>query len=250
MLLNKTYLGTMLYEVKQPNIAKILEAAELDFFIIDCEHGMFTWDNVENIVSVANTINITPFVRVPEISRENISKALDCGAKGIILPYIKSADEVRLAVRLGRYPPLGERGVALTRGNTDFKPLNDYYQYTKWANENIVILAQIETNEGVENIEEIADIQGISGLFFGVRDLSIIKGIEKPYEDEYILNSFKKLLKVCRDKKILSGVHLSNLKTMKKWIQMGVNVASYSGEVPILINGYKEASSELKNILK
>ncbi|TVQ19227.1 MAG: hypothetical protein EA382_16635 [Spirochaetaceae bacterium] len=238
--------GTMVFEFGRPNIARILKSAGLDFFIIDCEHGNHSWETVEDIVSVANAVGITPLVRVPTVGREQIAKALDCGAKGIVVPQIRTVEQVKQTVQYARYPPLGQRGVALMRGNTGFEPVKSSLDYMRSANENLLILPQIETNEALEHIEEIASIDGISGLFLGAVDLSVANGLEHPFEDSTVQNAFTTMMEVCKRNRILSAAHLNNLEVLRTWIAAGLNLVSYNADAMALMNAYRSSVEYLK----
>ena len=180
MQTNQTYVGAFVSQFARPNMARILKNAGLDYFILDCEHGMLSMENVEDVISVANAVGILPFVRIPLISRQWVGQALDAGAAGLVVPYIRCAQEVRELVRLAKYPPLGCRGVALQRGNTGFQPVESTKVYAEWANENLMIFPQIETLEAVEAMDEIAGVPGVAGLFLGAVDLSVLYGYQDP----------------------------------------------------------------------
>ena len=112
--------GTMLVEFRQPAVMQVLKNAGYDFATIDMEHGVFDYESVADLSRFGRHIGITPLVRVPDKQYPYIARALDVGAQGIMVPRLRSAEEVRDVVNIIKYPPMGGRGCSFGRGHTDF----------------------------------------------------------------------------------------------------------------------------------
>lgn len=243
---NQTYVGAFVSQFTRPNIARILKSAGLDYFILDCEHGMLSMESVEDIISVANAVGILPLVRIPMITRQWVGQALDAGAAGLIVPYIRSADEVRQLVQLAKYPPLGQRGVALQRGNTGFMPVESVKRYTQMMNEKILIFPQIETLEAVDAMEEIADVPGIAGLFLGTLDLSVLHDYQEASTSQAVDQAVLRMIAVCRQRGLLSAAHINHMPTLRRWIGQGLNLADYQSDATLLIQAFRQAARQLR----
>ena len=158
-------LGTMVTTFASPDIGKILKNCGFDFFIVDCEHGAFTTREVANIIAAARGIGMPALVRIPEMRREHALKFIEMGASGLLLPNTETAEQARMLVDCAKYAPLGHRGVSLSRPHTDFEKV-DGREYMARANDETILMCQIESRRGVEHIEEILAVEGI--------DLSLI----------------------------------------------------------------------------
>ena len=168
-------LGTMLSEIATPNILRVMHAGGLEFVIIDAEHGPFDFSQLANLVAVGNLIGLPTIIRIPEIRREWITKVLDMGADGMLVPMVNKPEEAKQIVEFAKYTPLGNRGVSTTRAHTNYNPgkLADYFEA---ANERTIILCQIETPEAVKNARAIAGVEGVDALIVGPSDLSTTHG--------------------------------------------------------------------------
>ena len=128
-----------------------------------------------------------PIVRIVDCSRNYILKMLDLGAMGLYLPFIKTADEVRKAVALAKYPPVGQRGLGhghkVGYGIDPIVNTGNPEDYLEWANTNTLIFPQCETVEAVENIDAILAVDGVAGIFIGPYDLSIAMGIPCQFDN-------------------------------------------------------------------
>ncbi|MEG2020677.1 MAG: aldolase/citrate lyase family protein, partial [Oscillospiraceae bacterium] len=144
-------LGTMVTTTTSPDIARLLQVAGFDYFIIDCEHGAFTTREVANIIAVARGIGIPAMVRIPEMRREHALKFMEMGASGLLLPNTENAQQAKMLVDCTKYAPMGHRGVSLSRPHTDFTKV-DSKAYMAKSNDETVMMCQIESKAGVENI--------------------------------------------------------------------------------------------------
>ena len=153
----------MISEMACPNLARIFKAAGFAYMIVDCEHGYFDYSQLAAMVSVANGAGIGAVVRIPTIDRGVITKVLDMGADGLLVPMVNTADEARQIVSYAKYPPLGHRGASTQRAHTNYDPpkLEEYFEI---ANARTIILAQIETRQALDHVGEIAAVEGIDAV--------------------------------------------------------------------------------------
>jgi len=162
----------------------------LSWVMIDCEHGLTSLqpgaaESIQAIQGIGAGAP-SPIVRIPATGTSTstswqIKYALDAGARGVLVPMVSTADKAKEIVADSLFPPLGRRGLG-----SPFAPANwgvNASEYLASANENILIMVQIETTEGVKNVKAIADTDGIDVLFIGPYDLSICLGFPPPSPD-------------------------------------------------------------------
>lgn len=235
--------GCMVAEVRTPAIGMILESAGLDFFIIDMEHGSFSHETVNDIIVSCRGLNIVPFVRVPGIQRESFQKPLDAGALGLLVPRIETVKQVEEAVELIRYAPLGSRGLSLRRAHSGFsKP--EPFEFTSRANSRVMLMVQIETKRGVENIDAITDVEGIDVLFVGPSDLAHSYG---DGEEGQVERAIERVVQVGRAKNIATGIHHSSLPYINKLIGAGMRFISVNTEVGAMIGKFSEMTGAIRS---
>lgn len=185
-----TILGTMLRMTRNPAIVKMAGDAGFDFVMLDLEHGDFTFNTVSDMALVGRSLGIGVLMRVPELSKAYVSRALDCGIDGIMVPMLETAEQARKLVDWARYAPQGKRGLATTGGMSGYTSPADTKTFMTESNQRVLVIAQIETVPAVEAIDEIASVDGIDVLLIGPNDLAVSLGkpgeLTSPEEDEAI----------------------------------------------------------------
>ncbi|CAK1367875.1 unnamed protein product [Cercospora beticola] len=151
-------------------MAQIVALTDLDGIIIDCEHGHIGDDAMHNSVAAISALGVSPIIRIRGPAHDIIKRALDTGAHGIMVPQINTAEEAAQVVASSKFPPQGIRGQgsafpAIGHGLTT-------PEYMKSANETIITMVQIETREGLENVDAIAATPGVDLIFIGPNDLA------------------------------------------------------------------------------
>ena len=169
--------------------AEIVAHAGYDAVVLDHEHGPGELHGAVNLLQAVGEDGPTPLMRVPWNDTVYIKRALDMGVMGIIVPYVQNAEEARAAVAACHYPPRGNRGVAPHAGRCSRWGMR-LGEYLDGLDEKILVILQIETEEAVNNIEEIAAVEGVDMLFMGPSDLSASIGKMLQLEDPEV----KKLL--------------------------------------------------------
>ena len=209
-------LGTMVATFASPDIGKILKGCGFDFFIIDCEHGSFTTREVANIIAVARGAQIPALVRIPEMRREHALKFMEMGASGLLLPNTETAEQARMLVDCAKYAPLGHRGVSLSRPHTDFARVSGA-EYMPRANDETLLMCQIESRRGVENIEAILAVEGIDVGFIGPNDMTQDYGILGQF-------AFERVIAAARANGKWSGVHFGSAAPLAPWLSRGMQI--------------------------
>jgi 2-keto-3-deoxy-L-rhamnonate aldolase RhmA len=237
--------GTMIRQARDPGAPAIFAAAGYDFVFIDMEHGNYSMETVADLIRGAKSVGIAPIIRVPHLETFFTSRVLDAGAEGIMVPMTSTKEQAERIVRYGRYTPLGQRGFGTQSGMTDYKPLKAV-EFMKEANENTLVVAQIETREAIENIDAILGIEGIDVGLIGPNDLSISLGIPDQMNSEILTKAIEKVVASAKKKGKASGIHIGNIEAIRKWRAKGMTVLAYSTDIGFMYNASKSSLEELK----
>ena len=154
-----------------PDIYCAMANSGFDFMWIEMQHSPLTYTDVARMIWACRGAPAIPFIRVPNATEGDIQKATDIGALGIIVPMVNDADKIRNAVTFAKFPPMGKR----SQGGGQYRALwgNDY---RRTANDNIMIIAMIESPAGVANAAEIAGVPGVDVVFAASSDLGSFSG--------------------------------------------------------------------------
>ena len=235
--------GTMLSEIGFTNFPIVAKNNELDFIIVDCEHGAFDQTVLATLIVKAKLVGMKVIVRLGDNRREMITKLADMGATGFLLPMTNDAEDIQKVVQYAKYSPVGKRGISTTRAHTLYNPpkLQDYM---KMANDEMEIYAQIETAKGVENITDILGIEGVSGVFMGPNDLSDdlnCIGNQGP-----IIECIKKISDESKHANKKWGIITTNQELLDAAFACDVDMISYGSELNMLIDGCKKVKQKTK----
>ena len=163
--------GMMISEIAFSNMPVLLKNAGIEFCILDCEHGGFDYAEVSRLIMTARLCGLELIVRLANNERKDVVKYLDMGADGLLLPMTNTSEDIRKVADYAKYPPLGHRGISTMRAHTLYAP-PPVLEYMPAGNARTKIFAQAETRAGVENIDRILAVPGVSGCFIGPNDLS------------------------------------------------------------------------------
>ena len=239
-------IGTMISEIRNPNLAWMLVQSGFDYFIIDNEHGAYSPETVSNMIAAARGAGIAVIVRIPEIRREAVMKPLDSGAAGLLVPMVNTADQAQEIMRYAKYPPMGNRGVALSRGHSSYGRPNAA-EYLDRANQETFIAVQAETPQAIENLESIAATPGVDSIFVGPADLSVSMGIPGQVTHPREVEAIERVIEVSRQHHVIPGIHMSHVATLKEWIQKGMRFVSFSSDVDLLARAGQESLIRLRS---
>jgi 4-hydroxy-2-oxoheptanedioate aldolase len=156
--------------IPHPVAIEVTASAGVDFICIDWEHAQISRERIEDLVRAADVHGVPAMVRVPGHAAESIAAALDAGAAGVLVPRVSTAEQARAAVQATRYPPVGARGVGPGRAAAYGYRIPDYLAA---ANKSLLLAIQVETAEGLANIDAIAAVDGVDVIFIGPGDLSV-----------------------------------------------------------------------------
>jgi 2-keto-3-deoxy-L-rhamnonate aldolase RhmA len=188
--------GCMLRVVRNPAIWLMARDAGLDWAMLDCEHGNYDFETLHDMFVMASAVGMEGFVRVPVGSKEWISRVLDAGAMGVMVPMVETKEYAQEIAGFAKYTPVGKRGFVGMSAHNHYhaaKPVD----IMKAQNDSVLAIAQIETKKAIENVDEIAAVEGIDVLFVGPADLSISLGIPGDLTNPIELEAIGKVAAAC-----------------------------------------------------
>lgn len=243
--LKELIVGTMISEIQTPNIVRMMSAAGFDYLIIDNEHGYFSNDTIANMAAIANGINMPIIVRISDVSRAQITKLLDIGVDGLLVPMIESKEQLEKCINYAKYPPIGNRGVSTQRAHTNYNP-KEIKETLKNSNNKTMIFAQIESRKGIKNLKDILEVPFVDGIFIGPNDLSLDLGDIGNFESKDFEESCEYIINECSKKNIPIGLISSKHDLLNRYIDKGVKLISCNSEIGMLIDGGKNIIKKYK----
>ena len=238
-------IGTMVRMVRNPSLASIAKAAGLDFIMLDMEHGSYSLETVEDIARVARLCGLGIFARVPSLDRAYVSRVMDAGVQGVMVPMISSAEEAKKFVGWARYEPIGNRGLSSNGGLTDYQGMRmDAPSFMARQNSMTLAIAQIETKESIDCIDEIAAVDGIDVLLIGPNDLSISLGLPGKILDPLVLEAIEKVAASAEKHNKLFSIHGNDalLALWKDRMQMVMT----SLDIEVMTQGFSALAKKYK----
>ncbi|TPM28161.1 HpcH/HpaI aldolase/citrate lyase family protein [Mesorhizobium sp. B2-3-4] len=206
--------------IPHPVAVEVMALSGLDFLCIDWEHAQISRDTIETMVRAADVHGVPAMVRVPGHAPEAIQAALDSGAQGVLVPRVSTAAQAEAAVKASRYPPLGERGVGPGRAAGYGYRIPEYLAA---ANDRVVVAVQVETAEGLANIEAIAEVDGVDVIFVGPGDLSVSIDAVGPEGADKLTNAIRTIVRATIAHGKPSGIFCASPQTVGRWALTGAS---------------------------
>lgn len=243
----KPIIGTMIRVCRNPIITNIAKNAQLDFVMADMELGSYSLERLSDIFMAARSLELGAFVRVPELARGYVSRALDLGAHGVMVPMIETVAQAQSLVEWSKYTPIGNRGMSAYGGHTDYRKETDIRGMMERLNRQTLTIAQIETAQGVQMANEIAAVDGIDVLLVGPNDLSVSLGCPGDLNSPSVQKAILKVAKACQKNKKIFGMH-GTATFLEKWIPEGLRFIMCSTDFDILVSGMKGVNESCRKL--
>jgi 2-keto-3-deoxy-L-rhamnonate aldolase RhmA len=239
--------GHMIMEFGTRGMAQIMQRVDLDFVVVDMEHSGFSQRDVADLMAWFAPTSIAPVVRVPQIQYHLIARVLDAGALGVMVPNVKTPAQARAVVDAAKYAPLGQRGVILGNANTGYQRVEGS-EFLRRANENTTIICQIESREGLQNLDEIANTPGVDVLWVGHTDLTQSLGIIGEFQHPRFLEALKQVVDTAQKHGIGAGIQPGSPEQAAEWLAMGFNVISCGGDMRVYLQALHSYVSQVRQL--
>ena len=224
--------------------AEIMANQPWDSLTIDMQHGLVDYPNALSMLQSISTTDVTPMVRVNWNEPGQIMKVLDAGSYGIICPMVSNKKDAEKFVQACMYPPNGFRSFGPMRGL-----LYGGNDYAKFANEEILKFAMIETREALENLDDIMSVKGIDGIYIGPADLSLAVGEEPGFDKPENSKAYEQIVKILDHSKknnIFAGIHNGTPEYALKMIDIGFNIVTVGADQLFIKNEGLNLINKLK----
>jgi 4-hydroxy-2-oxoheptanedioate aldolase len=240
-------IGTWL-SLPSPEVAEYVSQIGFDWLVVDAEHNPVDIRTLAQMFSAMKASGIAPMVRIPWNSPENFKRILDAGAWGMVVPMVNSREEAEIAVQASRYYPDGNRSVGGGRHGISFSASGA--EYFANANEQVLVVLQIEHIKGVENAEAILSTPGVDAVFIGPNDLaaSMGLGLGVPLESDnpQLVEAIMHIRDTAIKNGVAPGIHTSGSAGVNMRIEQGFQFCAMASELRYMVGYLKEDLDAIK----
>jgi len=241
----KPVVGTFMVSASRA-VLEVLAVCGFDFVLIDTEHFMVNPETIEQLITAAESAGVTPFVRVQE-NVNLIDRALSAGARGIMVPMCNTKEIAQAAVDVAKYAPLGKRGVCNPRAvSYGAKGLEDMQAYYREENDNVLLIAQIETAQAVDNLPEILKVKGIDSYFIGPVDLSHSLGKTAQFDAPLVQKYIDKAFQLGKGAKIPMSTISFNAEQSNEFFKKGYSMLTMAWDMMFLAEAARGELAKIK----
>jgi 2-dehydro-3-deoxyglucarate aldolase/4-hydroxy-2-oxoheptanedioate aldolase len=234
--------GQMVLELFTPGIGPMLAACGMDFVIYDMEHGRCDIGLVSEMIASCRGSDIVPMVRVPDLEAAPLSRVLDLGARGVMVPRIETRAQMERAVAELKYAPAGTRGVALGIAHDLYRAGG--HSFFQEANDDTAVIAILETVRAYENLDEIISVPGLDVAWMGHYDLTVSMGIPAQFDHPRFLAAMDALAAACKRHNVAPGFLPATPDSTIHWIKKGFRAISLGSDIGVFmtaVRGFHQA---------
>jgi 2-keto-3-deoxy-L-rhamnonate aldolase RhmA len=240
----ETPIGTMICEFMTTNVARLVHSSGADFVLYDLEHSGFGLDRLRDLLPSTNATGLVPLVRVPDAVYDSISRALDLGALGVMIPACENAAEARMLVESARFPPSGKRGFGLLYQDA-WEPGGLPDTLAK-SNAETLLIVQIETAAGLEAVEEIAAVDGIDVLWIGQFDLTASLGNPGAFDTDTFRDAVARIVAAAQAEGKHVGMVCGTVDECRAMLAEGLSMIGYSFDTWLYEGALRAGIEELR----
>ena len=235
--------------VRSVELPMMAKTAGFDGILIDMEHSSFDLDTTGQICIAALYAGISPIVRAPSKDPFFVSRILDGGALGVIVPHIKTVQDAKDIVEAAKYQPVGKRSASAGLPHLQYQHVPAKIA-NPICNAATMVIPMIETLEALEDVEEIAKVEGIDSLLIGTNDLTAEMGIPGQYDNPRVTKAYQKVINACLKNGLscgVGGLH-SRLDLVEKFCAMGARWVMAATDGPLLLGGATKRAKEMSEL--
>lgn len=233
--------------------AEIMAHQGFDSITIDMQHGLVDYQVAVTMLQAISTTSVVPLTRVPWNDPARLMKILDAGSYGVICPMINTREDAESLVRACKYPPDGFRSFGPIRAKySSGGAIHGGGDYHNYANEETLVIPQIETREAIKNLDKILTTPGIGAIYIGPSDLAMALGKEprKGQSDPEVVDARQEILKKAKHYGIPAGIHTNSIEVAVEMIKQGFQLVSLQSDDRFLMSRAKQEVDGVRNSLK
>lgn len=246
----KVALGMLVRLGRSGDIARLARTTGHDFILIDMQHAPYNVETIAHIAHVALAVGVAPLARVRSCDDPNTQVVLDNGVTGIVFPDVSTAAEAKRAVQRARFPPRGKRSVAGTYPMFDYRamPMGDTVTVIE---RNTLVACMIETREGLDNVEEIAAVDGIDVIHVGSNDLLTAMGMPGAFGSPEHISALDRVMSAARKHGKIPGVGGDrNVQRQSEFIAKGAQFLTTNSDIAFLTAEAQRVTGELRKAIE
>ena len=228
--------------------AEVIAQCGFDSVTVDMQHGVQDYLSMVQCFQAMDKYPITPLVRIPWNEPGIIGKVLDGGAWGVICPMVNNAAEAKALASYSLYPPKGKRSNGPIRAGA----YGEATPYQATANDEVLIIPMIETQEAIDNIDAILDVPGISGIYIGPSDLGLSLGLAPKLDrdEPQVLAIYRKLLDACKKRNLFAGIHNGTASYAARMINDGFRFVTIANDSGLMAMAARAAVAQTRKEVK
>ncbi len=227
-------LGQMVLELFTPGIGPMLAACGMEFVIFDMEHGRCDIGLLAEMIAGCRGSKIVPIARVPDRAYTPLSRVLDIGARGVMVPRVETREQAEDIVAQLKYAPQGRRGVALGIAHDLYQPGNP--EFFAESNEETIVIIMLETEKAFANLESILSVPGVDVAWMGHYDLTVSMGIPAQFEHPRFLQAMDDLVSVSSRFNVAAGFLPPSPEAAAHWVSKGFRMLSLASDIGLFMN--------------
>lgn len=240
--------GTWITLCPHPRVVKMFAACGFDFVIIEMEHTDFNMETVASLVMLAREAGLVPFVRPPgTVKPHDLTRPLDAGAQGLLLPSVDTPEQMEAIVRATKYHPLGNRPMNLRGPHTDYH-VGDPADVSSHVNAHTMLVAMMESQIGIDNLDAICKVEGLDAIFVGPDDLSQDLGVPGQLSHPKLTEAIEQIFSVCKANGMRYGISCPNFEMAEKRVAQGATWLPYQNDAAMVFNAANAAVPRLMKI--
>ena len=241
--------GGIIFEYTRPPLVRYYQQAGFDFIYIEYEHMFMDPSSLVDTVQCARDNGLPIIAKPPTLDQAEVAKLMECGVVGIQLPRTGSREEIATLIDWVRFTPVGHRALASGYGNSDYVRPDDKRAWMDAQDEEIAVVAMIETRQGYEHAEEIISTPGVDMLYVGQSDFAVEMGQPGNGEHPDVRGPIEEILEICKKHDVPFGTNAANLEAAKRYVDNGALFFETVDERILITEGAKQVVEDYRRIL-
>jgi len=234
--------GTTIMHFSWTGIVPAMRKEDIDFVIIEMEHNFFDWRDMEGLLRMCDMVGLPSIVRVPEIRYQQVSKVMDLGANGILIPRVETLEQLEQVIEFSRLPPVGKKGI----GGYDFG--SRYAKSVETYNTDKMIFVQMESPAGISNLEKMLQTKEVAGVIVGPNDLAASLGVPYQFDAPELTEAIKEVIRICDQYQTSCGMFMPGMEGTQFWCDQGMNIIWSGSDFGFLMDGFKAWVNKMNNL--
>jgi 2-dehydro-3-deoxyglucarate aldolase/4-hydroxy-2-oxoheptanedioate aldolase len=227
----ETVLGMFAIDFHSTGLSRTAASAGAEFIVFDQEHTGWGLDQIRPLLAAARAADIVPLVRVRTLDDHAIGSVLALGALGVMVPLIRDAAEARAVVAAAKYPPEGDRGFGILYVD---EHEGDVARYMRWANDELMVIAMVETVSAIDDLDAIASTEGIDVLWIGHFDLTASMGIAGEFDHPRYAAALAAVVDACERNGIAAGISTDDAAAAVELARQGFRFIAVGHDIVLL----------------